>query len=123
MQFTMPAIMVYVLAILFVLVNITSANFDLHHSYGYQGAGGWPGKELEWWKITNDDPVNRDKIDFNAGWGPSKDVSHDYRGVRCEGKCGYKDVSSAPARECSCLPGQAERPREAGRHTFNSDRC
>lgn len=106
MRFTMPAAStVYILVVLSVLVHVTLADFDLYHCSGHQllETGPPPSilvpRYIDEWKVADGDklPTSRDKIDFNAGWGPSKDVSHGRHGVRCEGSCDYKDVSLGPA--------------------------
>ena len=93
MQITMFTYFVYLLVALFALARVTEANFDMYQIHGVRTGTTWPGDELTGWKLVNNDP-NCDQIDHDASWQSRKDLSHGRRGIRCDGKCGYDDVSS-----------------------------
>lgn len=95
MQPIMSVHLAYVLVAFLALINLASANFDLYQvkvTY-FHNIIGWD--VMHKYMLFNDAPTcagnGKDMVYY---WdSPIPDLSHGRLGVRCEGSCGYDDVS------------------------------
>ena len=93
MRLIMSAYPAYVLMAFLALINLTSANFDLYEVAVIVGhrKGGW--RYWDSYMLFNDIATCEGNPREKFYYLESDDLSHGRLGVRCEGHCGYKDVS------------------------------